>query len=78
MTASNVELARRGFEAVLNGDLDAVGDFLDPDVTWHGGDASADGACHGREEALEFSAAHAAADGSASWSMSSTPATRSW
>lgn len=54
MTASNVELARDGFEAVLNGDLDAVRDFLDPDVSWHGGDPSADGACHGREEALEF------------------------
>jgi ketosteroid isomerase-like protein len=54
MTVSNVELARRGFEAVLNGDLDAVRDFLDPDVSWHGGDPSADGACHGREQALEF------------------------
>jgi len=54
MTASNVELARRGFEAVLNGDLDAVRDFLDPYVSWHGGDPSADGACDGREEALEF------------------------
>lgn len=54
MTANNVELARRGFEAVLNGDLDAVRDFLDPDVSWHGGDPSADGACHGHEEALEF------------------------
>jgi ketosteroid isomerase-like protein len=54
MTASNVELARQGFEAVLTGDLDAVSDFLDPDVSWHGGNPSADGACHGREEALEF------------------------
>jgi ketosteroid isomerase-like protein len=32
MATSNVELARRGFDAVLNGDLDAVRDFLDPDV----------------------------------------------
>lgn len=54
MTASNVELARHGFEAVLSGDLDALRDFLDPDVLWHGGDPSADGACHGREQALEF------------------------
>jgi hypothetical protein len=54
MTASNVELAGQGFEAVPNGDRDAVRDFLDPDVSWRGGDASADGACHGREEALEF------------------------
>ena len=54
MIESNVELARRGFEAVLSGDLDAVRDFLDPDVTWHGGDPAAVGACHGREQALEF------------------------
>ena len=54
MTESNVELARRGFEAALNGDLDAVREFLDPDVKWHGGDPSAAGACQNREQALEF------------------------
>jgi ketosteroid isomerase-like protein len=43
-----------GLRSCPERDLDAVGDFLDPDVTWHGGDASADGACHGREQALEF------------------------
>jgi hypothetical protein len=54
MTESNVELARRGFEAALSGDLDAIREFLDPEVKWHGGDPSAAGACHNREQALEF------------------------
>jgi ketosteroid isomerase-like protein len=51
---SNVERARRGFEAVLRGDLDAVVDLLDPDVRWHGGDPDAPGACRNRDEALSF------------------------
>lgn len=54
MTDSNVELARRGYEAALRGDLDAVREFLDPDVRWHGGDPSAPGACHDRGQAIEF------------------------
>jgi ketosteroid isomerase-like protein len=54
MTESNVEIARRGFEAALHGDLDAVREFLDPDVEWHGGDPSAAGACHYRDQALAF------------------------
>lgn len=54
MTKTNVELARRGFEAALRGDLDAICEFLDPDVKWHGGDPSAAGACHNREQALDF------------------------
>ncbi len=54
MTQSNVELARRGYEAALRGDLDAIRAFLHPDVQWHGGDPSAAGACHNREQALEF------------------------
>ena len=53
MAESNVETARRGFAALLSGDFDAVTEFLDPDVKWHGGDPDADGACQGREEALE-------------------------
>jgi ketosteroid isomerase-like protein len=53
MTESNVELARRGFSAVLSGDFDAVSDFLAPDVKWHGGDPDGEGACHNREQALE-------------------------
>ena len=53
MAESNVELARQGFEAALRGDLDAIGSLLDPEVKWHGGDASAPGACRNREQALE-------------------------
>jgi ketosteroid isomerase-like protein len=54
MAESNVELARRGWEAALRGDLDALGDLLDREVKWHGGDPAARGSCHNREEALEF------------------------
>jgi ketosteroid isomerase-like protein len=54
MTETNVELARQGFEAALCGDLDAIREFLDPDVKWHGGDPSAAGACRNGEQALEF------------------------
>lgn len=39
---------------MLNGDLETVGEFLDPNVRWHGGDPSAAGACQNREEALAF------------------------
>jgi ketosteroid isomerase-like protein len=53
---TNEEIARRGFEAVLSGDLDAVKEFLDPDVKWHGGDPQASGACRNRQEALRFMA----------------------
>ena len=51
---TNGERARRGYEAVLRGDLDAVREFLDPDVKWHGGDPNARGACRSRDEALAF------------------------
>src|SRR5947209_6607676 len=54
VTESNAEIARRGYEAVLRGDLEAVAEFLAPDVRWHGGDPNADGACRNRGEALEF------------------------
>jgi ketosteroid isomerase-like protein len=54
MSESNAELARRGYEAALRGDLELIGDLLDPDVKWHGGDPSAEGACRNRAEALEF------------------------
>jgi hypothetical protein len=53
MTETNVELARRGFEAALSGDLDGLREFLDPDVKWHG-DPSEAGACQNRGQALEF------------------------
>ncbi|MEO6858653.1 MAG: nuclear transport factor 2 family protein [Solirubrobacteraceae bacterium] len=54
MGESNVELARRGFEAALRGELDAIGELLDPDVKWHGGDPDAPGARRNRNQALEF------------------------
>ena len=38
----------------MRGDLDAIGELLDPDVKWHGGDPSAEGACRNRQQALEF------------------------
>jgi ketosteroid isomerase-like protein len=38
---TNVEIARRGYQAVLSGDLDRVRQFLHPYVKWHGGDPSA-------------------------------------
>jgi ketosteroid isomerase-like protein len=50
----NVEIARRGFEAAARGDFEAVGEILDPDVKWHGGDPSAPGSCHNREQAMSF------------------------
>jgi ketosteroid isomerase-like protein len=49
---SNIELARRGYEAIMRGDLDAVRDLLAPDVKWHGGDPS-DG-CQDRKQALRW------------------------
>lgn len=54
MSETNVELARRGYEAALRGDLDVIREFLDPEVKWHGGNPSAAGACHNRDEALAF------------------------
>ncbi|HTU87573.1 MAG TPA: nuclear transport factor 2 family protein [Solirubrobacteraceae bacterium] len=54
MTDSNVELARRGYEAVLRGDLDAISEILDPDVKWHAGDPTAKFACHNRQQAIAF------------------------
>lgn len=52
MAESNVELARRGFDAALRGDFDAIAELLDPEVKWHGGDPSA--GCLNREQALGF------------------------
>lgn len=54
MSGENVDIARRGYEAALRGDLEAVKEFLDPDVKWHGGDPSAPGACRNRGEAVAF------------------------
>ncbi|MGO9819999.1 MAG: nuclear transport factor 2 family protein [Solirubrobacteraceae bacterium] len=52
MSESNVDRARRGFEAIGRGDYDAVRELLDPDVSWHGGNP-ADG-CVGRDQVLAF------------------------
>ena len=52
MTQSNAELARRGYQAIMRGDLDAIRELLDPDVKWHGGDPS-DG-CQNRKQTLEW------------------------
>lgn len=52
MTESNAELARRGYEAIMRGDLDAIHELLDPDVKWHGGDPA--GGCQNRKQALEW------------------------
>jgi ketosteroid isomerase-like protein len=54
MSQANFELARRGFAAAACGDFDAVREFLDPAVRWHGGDPTSPGACQNREQALEF------------------------
>jgi ketosteroid isomerase-like protein len=50
----NVEIARRGWEAAQRGDLDVIGELLDPDVKWHGGDPTAEGSCQNRAQALEW------------------------
>ena len=49
---TNAERARRGFEAVLRGDVDAIAPLLDPDIKWHGGDPTT--GCHNSAEVLEF------------------------
>jgi ketosteroid isomerase-like protein len=54
MTATNVELARTGFEAAVAGDFEAIGLMLDDDVKWHAGDPTAIGACQNRGQALDF------------------------
>jgi ketosteroid isomerase-like protein len=54
MTETTGELARRGYEAALRGDLDAIRELLDPDVKWHDGDPTAPGACNNRAQALDF------------------------
>jgi ketosteroid isomerase-like protein len=54
VSETNVEIVRRGYEAVRRGDLETLGEFLDPMVRWHGGDPDAEGACANRVQALEF------------------------
>lgn len=54
MSTSNIERARAGFAAIQRGDLDEIAELLDPEVKWHGGDPTAEGACQNRRQALEF------------------------
>jgi ketosteroid isomerase-like protein len=54
VSASNVELARRGYESLLRGEFETIRELLDPEISWHGGDPSADGACRNREQAITF------------------------
>jgi ketosteroid isomerase-like protein len=54
MSSSNVELARQGFEALKRGDLSRIEALLAEDVQWHGGDPTAEFACHNRGQALAF------------------------
>ena len=54
MSAENVKLARRGYEAMLHNDLDTIAELLAPEVKWHGGDPDAQGACRNRGEAVAF------------------------
>jgi ketosteroid isomerase-like protein len=49
---SNADIARQGFAAIARGDFDAILEFLDPEVKWHGGPA-ADG-CQNRKQALAW------------------------
>jgi ketosteroid isomerase-like protein len=52
MTETNVELARRGYDAIVRGDLDAIVELLDPDVKWHGGDPAV--GCQNRKQTLHW------------------------
>lgn len=54
MSEGNVELVRRGYAAIVAGDLEAVGELMAPDIKWHAGDPDAEYACHNRREALAF------------------------
>jgi len=54
VSETNVQLARRGYEAMLAGHLDVIEGMLDPGVIWHGGNPSDAAACHNRQEALTF------------------------
>lgn len=54
MSGTNVELARRGYEAFRRGDLSVADELLDENVKWHFGDPTAQGACVNRKQALNF------------------------
>jgi ketosteroid isomerase-like protein len=50
----NVAAARLGYEAISRGDFAVIAELLAADVAWHGGNRKAKGACHNREQVLEF------------------------
>ena len=52
MSETNASIARRGYEAIARGDVDAIAELLHPDVKWHGGDPSA--GCANRDQVLAF------------------------
>jgi ketosteroid isomerase-like protein len=52
MSQELVELARDGYEAVRRGNVEAIREFLHPDVKWHGGDPAS--GCQNRRQALEW------------------------
>jgi ketosteroid isomerase-like protein len=54
VSRSNLELARRGYEALKRGDLGEAATILDEQVKWHSGDPTAKDACHNRAQALGF------------------------
>lgn len=54
MSVENVELARRGYEALRRGESAAIAELLAEEVKWHGGDPDGPGACRNREQALRF------------------------
>jgi ketosteroid isomerase-like protein len=54
VSSVNVELARRGFDAIARGDVEALRAVLDPEVKWHGSDGPGRDSCHDRDEVLHF------------------------
>ena len=51
MTTQNEQLARRGYEALMQGEFEVLEDLMAPDLTWHWWERGP-WDCHSREEAL--------------------------
>jgi ketosteroid isomerase-like protein len=55
VTASDVQLVRRAWDAFARGDIAAASAVLDPEVRWYAaGEPDGHGACHNRQQALAF------------------------
>jgi uncharacterized protein len=55
MAHSNEDLARRGYEAFIQGDMQGVSDLLSDDIVWHvGGRSPLAGDYRGKDEVLGF------------------------